>query len=581
MATVSTESLTNIQQSVIDVTNNHKRQNDLSCVDRVYEYHDRTKHQPGRYARSLGYMDWENQPDPFRRYDQTIKLSLDHPPVTQTPTYDSLFATRRIPPATICKYSISRLFYESLAISAWKETGGNRWSLRVNPSSGDLHPTEAYLITGPVEDLCDVAAVFHYSAYEHALERRAALTKEEWGVIAQNLPADSLVIALSSIFWRESWKYGERAYRYCHHDVGHAIGTVAFASAALGWQARLLHSILDDDLAGLLGLQLQKGIEAEHPDCLLVVFPAKDVPSITTPAISLSGARLERFYTAEFEGSPNALSAHHHEWPIIDAVAEACRIKSRLSLDVNQEPTIESHNKHDPGEDRQISARKIIRERRSALEMDGHTSISKDTFYRMMAHITPRLGQNIVQVLPWLARISLGLFIHRVEGLCPGLYTLVRHPSHENPLRKALRAEFCWEKPQDCPKSLPLYLLRATDGRDAARVICCHQDIAANGAFALGMLAEFDAALEQNGAPFYPRLFWEAGLIGQVLYLEAEAAGIRSTGIGCFFDDTMHEVFGIRDHSWQSLYHFTVGGALDDPRLQTLPAYWHLSQSSP
>jgi hypothetical protein len=124
-----------------------------------------------------------------------------------------------------------------------------------------------------------------------------------------------------------------------------------------------------------------------------------------------------------------------------------------------------------------------------------------------------------------------------------------------------------------------LYLLRATDGRDAARIICCHQDIAANGAFALGMLAEFDAALEQHGAPFYPRLFWEAGLIGQVLYLEAEAAGIRSTGIGCFFDDTMHEAFGIHDHSWQSLYHFTVGGALDDPRLQTLPAYWHLKNN--
>ena len=167
-----------------------------------------------------------------------------------------------------------------------------------------------------------------------------------------------------------------------------------------------------------------------------------------------------------------------------------------------------------------------------------------------------------------------------MEGLSPGLYALVRHPSHENSLRNALRTEFCWEKPQDCPPSLSLYLLRAADVRDAARVICCHQHIAANGAFALGMLAQFDASLKQHGASFYPRLFWETGLIGQILYLEAEAAGIRSTGIGCFFDDTMHQVFGIHDYSWQSLYHFTVGGALDDPRLQTFPAYWHLSSSS-
>ena len=62
-------------------------------------------------------------------------------------------------------------------------------------------------------------------------------------------------------------------------------------------------------------------------------------------------------------------------------------------------------------------------------------------------------------------------------------------------------------------------------------------------------------------------------LIGQVLYLEAEAAGVRSTGIGCFFDDPVHQVFGFRDLEFQSLYHFTVGGYVDDPRLTTLPPY--------
>jgi hypothetical protein len=69
-------------------------------------------------------------------------------------------------------------------------------------------------------------------------------------------------------------------------------------------------------------------------------------------------------------------------------------------------------------------------------------------------------------------------------------------------------------------------------------------------------------------------LFWETGLIGQVLYLEAEAAGIRSTGIGCFFDDPVHRVLGVHPQTnWQSLYHFTVGGPLDDGRLTTLPPY--------
>jgi hypothetical protein len=208
--------------------------------------------------------------------------------------------------------------------------------------------------------------------------------------------------------------------------------------------------------------------------------------------------------------------------------------------------------------------------------MDGRSGISKQAFYRMMAHVSPYPGNNIIEALPWQARISLALFIHRVDGLSPGLYLLIRDCGHESSLRKALRSEFQWEVPADCPESVKLYLLTEADARDTARLICCHQDIAADGAFALGMLAEFDASLEQHGALFYPRLFWETGLIGQILYLDAEAAGIRSTGIGCFFDDAMHEVLGIRDHAWQSLYHFAVGGPVDDPRLQTLPSYWHL-----
>lgn len=558
------------------MTKQYNKNSNATDLGLVYKYHDRTKHQLHLSARSLGYMDWDSQPDPFRHFDQALTVSLDHPSVTDTPTYDSLFATTQVKPAPINRGSISYLFYESLAISAWKQAGGGRWSLRINPSSGDLHPTEAYLVTGPVKQLTEVPAVFHYSAYKHALERRMPLTNEDWYEIGQNLPADYLLVALTSIYWRESWKYGERAYRYCQHDVGHAIGTIAFAAAALGWRCKLIHCLADDALATLLGLHLQEGMEAEHPDCLLVIYPADKNVSITEPVLNLPASLFERLKTSEFEGSPNILSNNHHEWPVIDAVAATCRVGNVHSIFAKQDDTIEFNRNNELDKDRQISARKIIRQRRSAVAMDGRTSISKETFYRMMAHVSPHTDNNIINVLAWRARISLAIFIHRVEGLPSGLYLLVREPGHEESLRKALNSEFYWTKPEDCPQSISLYLLTETDARDTARIICCHQDIAADGAFALGMLAEFDASLEQYGALYYPRLYWETGLIGQILYLEAEAAGIRSTGIGCFFDDVMHDVLGIHDHSWQSLYHFTVGGPVDDPRLQTFPPYSHL-----
>jgi hypothetical protein len=90
------------------------------------------------------------------------------------------------------------------------------------------------------------------------------------------------------------------------------------------------------------------------------------------------------------------------------------------------------------------------------------------------------------------------------------------------------------------------------------------------------MLADYRAPIETFGPWFYRRLHWEAGAVGQQLYLEAEAAGIRATGIGCFFDDLTHRTFGIRDDRFQVLYHLTMGGALGDTRIQTAPPYRHL-----
>jgi hypothetical protein len=65
-------------------------------------------------------------------------------------------------------------------------------------------------------------------------------------------------------------------------------------------------------------------------------------------------------------------------------------------------------------------------------------------------------------------------------------------------------------------------------------------------------------------------------MIGQVLYLEAEAHGVRVTGIGCFFDDPVHELMGLTDDAFQSLYRFTIGGPREDARLATRAVYHHL-----
>ena len=215
------------------------------------------------------------------------------------------------------------------------------------------------------------------------------------------------------------------------------------------------------------------------------------------------------------------------------------------------------------------SAAQIIRQRRSLLACDGTTSISAQRFYRMLGRTMPVPWDAI----PWRPAIHFGLFVHRVQGIEPGLYAMARDPGKVETLKTAMHAPFAWEPPPGCPAELPLFLLERGDARALATQVSCRQEIAGDGAFSLGMLAEYQANLVAHGPSFYRRMFWEAGAIGQVLYLEAEVAGVRATGIGCFFDDPVHQVFGFRDLAFQSLYHFTVGGPVDDPRLTTLPPY--------
>jgi hypothetical protein len=220
-----------------------------------------------------------------------------------------------------------------------------------------------------------------------------------------------------------------------------------------------------------------------------------------------------------------------------------------------------------------ISLRRIIHQRRSAVAMDSHTIISRDAFFKILRKTLPCPGQFPFNALPWRPRVHLALFVHRVRNLTPGLYILIRDPEQKAPLQTAMREDFAWELPEGAPTGLAFYRLEANDVRALSQRLSCHQAIASDGCFSLGMLADFEESLTRFGPWFYPRLFWENGMVGQVLYLEAEAAGIRGTGIGCFFDDPVHRVLGLEGLKYQSLYHFTVGGPIEDLRLTTLPAY--------
>jgi SagB-type dehydrogenase family enzyme len=564
-------------------------------VDRVIRYHRRTKHHFNRYARSLGFLDWANQPDPFRRYQGAplIHLPLFKPDdEPHSPSYDAIYRPGAVPSQPVTIAALSRFLEYALALSAWKRAGETQWALRSNPSSGNLHPTEGYLILPSLDHLDIPVGLYHYAPREHGLERRADFPLDQMARLLRSFPRSSFLIGLTSVHWRESWKYGERAFRYCNHDVGHAIGSARIAAATLGWKMVLLGGTDQSAVAALLGTDRHHdyvNAEPEHPDCLAVVWPIEHARHEASIPLFLDPAAVKELSIAQWHGRANRLSRENPvPWEIIDDAAAASwkTTIERNSVVVPFHEIIvqlpETSNASRFTNDATLSAGQVIRQRRSAVALDGKTSITAAAFYRMMHRVMPSAELACLErpmpwdTIPWDPMIHFLLFVHRVDGLTPGLYVLARDQRKVTLLQQSMNPELEWTKAPDCAEDLPLYWLLEGDAKRLAAQVSCHQDIAGDGAFSLGMLAEFEGPLRQGGAWWYPRLFWESGLVGQVLYLEAEAAGVRGTGIGCFFDDPVHEIVAIKGLAFQSLYHFTIGRAVEDIRLQTLSPYHHM-----
>ena len=510
----------------------------------IIAYHERSKHRLDRYAAGPEALDWDAQPNPFREFSGTPRIQLPLVADTLTARFDDLPDV--VAPQPLTLDNVAALLELSFGISAWKQYGPDMWAVRCNPSSGNLHPTEAYVICHQIAGIED--GLYHYISRDHTLELRARFS-------ASQTDAPRLLVGISSITWREAWKYGERAFRYCQLDTGHAIGALRYAAAALGWSLHV-NNCSHQELEQYLGLDRDSdfiGAEREEAELLMEITAAQSV----VPFDSIQ----------EWQGQANILDAHHmYRWPVIDEVAEASR---KISVTAS---TIKHAENYPPlKRNYETKAATLIRQRRSAQRFDAGRVQEADSFYRMLDALLSR------HTAPWdawqeTARIHPVLFVHRASGIAPGLYALPRSHSALKQMQSAMRSDFLWTKPAGCPEHLPLFLLAETNSNKAAKIMNCHQAIAGDSTFALAMLAEFDAPLKD--APWnYRRLYWEAGLLGQVLYLEAEAAGLRGTGIGCFFDDVCHELLGLQDKTFQSLYHFTVGYPLTDERIASLPSY--------
>jgi SagB-type dehydrogenase family enzyme len=488
-----------------------------------HEYHEATKHSVESLRRARQILDWANMPDPFRHYEGVPVLDLPaDPPAPEIPALDVLQGIFGSTSVGDGPAFLSELLFYCAAISATKRvpSSGYEYALRVNPSSGNLHPTEFHFVTRGLKGWPD--GLYHYDPSRHMAEQRGRGTFE---MRLASGPAP-IVFVLTSIVWREAWKYGERAYRYCLHDIGHAWQALALSARAIGCDTFAVGSFVDDEVA-----QLCRPNGDEWP-MLMVSLHGESIPV----------READTGKTAWFGGQANLLSKETVAQPLIDSIHMATKQSSSRSGGTSfaeSLPTCSDGIELPPPASSTRSFCEVARMRRSALNfMGGEQSISLAELSGILAQTARPLSADFAGT----RFVQLYLYAHRVDGLQPGAYKF-------------------W------PGCAKLEQVKTGDQRVAAATLSLGQDLAGNACVTFSMIGDLDRAAATYGDRGYRYVHFEAGAIGQRLYLAAEALGLGATGIGAFYDDEVHRHLNLTPKQGQVVYHFAIGFPVPDPRI--------------
>jgi SagB-type dehydrogenase family enzyme len=419
------------------------------------DYHESTKHSVESLRLAPRVLDWANTPDPFRHYEGVPVLDLPaDPPVPRMPALEVLDGASGSVPAGDGSTFLSQLLFYSAAISASKRvpSTGDRYALRVNPSSGNLHPTEFHFFARGLKGWPD--GLYHYRPSAHMAEQRAM------GDLEMKLAGTSapIVFVLTSIAWREAWKYRDRAYRYCLHDIGHAWQALALAARAIGCDSFATGHFPDDEVS-----QSCRLYEDEWP-MLIIELRGNFIPVREPHARE----------TVWYGGHANQLSKEIIVYPSIEGIHNATKLSDRTCRGISAaEPApIGSGEITLP---LPVSSRssfgEVARMRRSALDFQGGTqSMSLPQLSAILAATARPLLADFAS-----ARfMQLYLYVHRVDGLQPGVY---RH----------------W------PERGELKLIGSGDQRVAAAGLSLGQDLAGNACVAFSMVGDLDRAARAHG----------------------------------------------------------------------------------
>lgn len=504
-------------------------------IQETWKYHNGTKHSHWSVRSNPHFLDWANQPRPFKIYPAIEPVPLPRD-VRQTgvAALSAISESVHSSPADVIPefQDLARILYFSAGITKQRKYPGGEIYFRAAACTGALYEIELYLVAGDLPGLD--GGVYHFNPADVSLRPlRKGDFRGNLGQAAAMEPAVAqapAMIICTGTYWRNAWKYQARTYRHFGWDNGTLLANMLAVSAASGMPAKIVLGFVDAEVNRLLDLDLRREVSL----CLVPIgrtsnspLPApKDAPILGLETIPPSQreveypAMLEMHDASSLESEEEVLQWRGNQL-ILPSSAVASETVPLQSPRVEEQPkdTIEQ----------------VILRRGSTRRFDRTASITLAQLSLILNHATPGLPADFIEP-PGGQLNDLYLIVHSVQDLKPGAYFLRRQSS-------------------------TLELLKEGDFRTEAHHLGLDQDLPADACVDVFFLADLERILTRYGNRGYRAVQLEAGTIGGKMYLAAYAQLLGATGL-TFFDDDVIQFFSPRAKHQNAIFLLAIGKAV-------------------
>jgi len=501
------------------------RNSDVAC-----KYHEATKHSYVSVRSNTHFMDWSNQPLPFKIYPTLEAMRLpgemrQSGVAALSAIAESIPARSNVAPDL---EAVAQLLYLSAGITRRRKYSGGEIYFRAAACTGALYEVELYLVCSELGGL--EAGVYHFGPAEFGLRKlragdyRSALVAAPGGEAA--IAHAPLTIICTCTYWRNAWKYQARTYRHFGWDNGTLLANLLAVATALGLPAKVVCGFVDTSVNRLLDVDSQREVAFSlvalgHAADLPPQAPAELLP-LRLETVPLSQREVDyplmrEMHAASSLDSAEEVVAWRGRTPVIDFPPPAGPIVSLKPLSDAEMP--------------RDSIEQVI-QRRGSTRKFARSPIALAQLSTMLDRATRGVPADFLD--PQGSQLNqLYLIVHAVEGLVPGAY--VYHRS-----RGAI----------EC--------LKQGDFRAEAGYLGLQQELPADAAVDIFFLADLRPILQRFGNRGYRAVQLEAGILGGKLYLAAYALRLGATGL-TFFDDDVTRFFSPHAEGKSAIFLVAVG----------------------